>query len=77
MFVGAEAMKSDTFASERLYNEILSGRRIEIYILTCKCVAALDNSFERTTTAQWLASLVTNVRDSGSNPGARSPIFLP
>lgn len=73
MFVGAETMKSDTFASERLYNEILSGRRIEICILTCKCVAALDNSFDRTTTA----SLVTNVRDSGSNPGARSPILLP
>ena len=32
---------------------------------------------KKKTVAQWLASLVTNVRDSGSNPGVRSPIFLP
>ena len=46
-------------------------------------VAALDNKYRYTTltntdtVAKWLALQVSNVRDPGSIPGARDPIFLP
>ena len=47
------------------------------------CVAALDNKYRYTTltntdtVAKQLALQVSNVRDPGSIPGARDPIFLP